>query len=75
MLKWKVLTIVDGSSANVEFKGSHGWFDQLLRWGQLHGLKFPGESASADTEATEMFPGDLKKVLIEGGFYEASDSG
>lgn len=36
-------------------------------------MKFPGESAFADTEATEMFPEDLEKVIIEGGFYKASD--
>lgn len=60
------MTIIDEGFANVEFKGSHGWFDQLLRQGQLHSLQITGGSAWADAEAPEKFPEELKKVIIEG---------
>ncbi|XP_062887428.1 general transcription factor II-I-like isoform X3 [Mobula hypostoma] len=67
-LKQKALDDGDESVAKVEFKGSHGWFDRFLRRGQLHSLKVTGESASADTEAAEKFPEELKEIITEGGY-------
>lgn len=52
----------------MEFKGSHGWFDQFLRQEQLHSLKVTGESASVDTEAAKKLPEELKKIITEGGY-------
>ncbi len=50
------------------FAASPGWFINFQRRCGYHNRKTQGESASADVEAAERYPIELKAIIEEGGY-------
>lgn len=45
-----------------------GWFHHFYIRTGLHNIKFSGEAASADAQATSAYPAHFKMIIEEGGF-------
>jgi hypothetical protein len=67
-LKKKALKEGDESAKELEFKGSHVWFERLKKLAYIHSLRLSNEAASANSEAASIYPEELQKIVIEGGF-------
>ena len=58
-----------GEGADEEtFAASQGWFQRFKKRANLHHVSVSGEAASADTEAAEKFPTQLKEIIDAGSF-------
>jgi hypothetical protein len=62
------------------FQASKGWFDKLKNRHSLHNVKPVGESSTADHEAAQRFPEELRKLIEEKGYvpqqvFTADDTG
>lgn len=53
-----------------EFSASKGWLDNFKNRFSLKNICLSGEAASADTEAAELYPAELKKIIEEGGYVD-----
>lgn len=51
-----------------DFCASNGWFDRFRNRHSLKNIKMKGESASADKEAAERYPPELKQIIENGGY-------
>jgi hypothetical protein len=67
-LKRKAIKEGDESAKELEYRGSHGWFETFKKRAYLHSLRLSSEAASADSEAASNFPEELQKIVIEGGY-------
>jgi hypothetical protein len=67
-LKKKVIKKGDEGAKQLEFKGSHRWFERFKKHTYLHSLRLNGEAASADSEAASIFPEEHQMSVIEGGY-------
>ena len=58
-----------GEGADEEtFAASQGWFQRFKKRANLHHVSVSGEAASADTEAAEKFPTQLKEIIDAGSY-------
>ncbi|XP_064421091.1 tigger transposable element-derived protein 1-like [Latimeria chalumnae] len=61
----------EGSSSTMpthKFQASKGWFENFKKRFNLHNVKLVGEIASADHDAAEKYPPQLKKLIEEKGY-------
>lgn len=52
-------------SDKTDFGASKGWFENFKRRFFLHNVAFSGEKASADHEAAQIFPAQLRELIAE----------
>lgn len=53
----------------VSFQASKGWFENFKKRFSLHNVKITGESASADHEAANRYPTELKQLIESKGYH------
>ena len=53
-----------------DFQASNGWWQKFCKRTNYGSDNLHGESASADHEAAEKYPEQLKKIIEEGGYTE-----
>ena len=63
-----------------DFKASIGWLDRFKKRHGISQVSVSGEIRSADTEAAESYPDQLKQILTDGGYspeqvYNADETG